>query len=153
MNLKEQLKLKLNESIKSGNNDVKSYLRIILGEMDRMTKEPTDDDVLKILKNLKKLECEMLEHSGKITSSFLEFIDSYLPKQITADDIKVWLAANVDFSKLKNKMQAVGLVVKQFGQAADGNLVKEVVQNYDAISGSKELEKQILQCFDDAKKI
>ena len=153
MNLKEQLKLKLNESIKSVNNDVKSYLRIILGEMDRMTKEPTDDDVLKILKNLKKLECEMLEHSGKTTSSFLEFIDSYLPKQITADDIKVWLAANVDFSKLKNKMQAVGLVVKQFGQAADGNLVKEVVQNYDAISGSKELEKQILQCFDDAKKI
>jgi uncharacterized protein YqeY len=95
----------------------------------------------------------MLEHSGKTTSSFLEFIDSYLPKQITADDIKVWLDANVDFSKLKNKMQSVGLVVKQFGQSVDGNLVKEVVQNYDAVSGSKELEKQILQCFDDAKKM
>lgn len=129
MNLKEQLKLKLNESIKTGNTEVKSYVRIILGEMDRMSKEPTDDDVLKILKNLKKLELEMLEHSGKTTSSFLEFIDLYLPKQITAEDIKAWIAINVDFSKLKNKMQAVGLVVKQFGQSVDGNLVKEVVQN------------------------
>jgi hypothetical protein len=47
----------------------------------------------------------------------------------TDDDIRGWIAQNIDFSKYKNKMQAMRDIMANFGSAADGNRVKEILQN------------------------
>jgi hypothetical protein len=44
------------------------------------------------------------------------------------DDLSQWIAANIDFSKYKNKMQAMKDIMGHFGTAADGNRVKEILQ-------------------------
>lgn len=46
----------------------------------------------------------------------------------TDEEIITWINQNVDFSKFKNKMQAMGLIMKHFGATADGNTVKKILQ-------------------------
>ncbi|MGA8178988.1 MAG: hypothetical protein WB792_02945 [Desulfobacterales bacterium] len=55
-------------------------------------------------------------------------IESYLPKMAAEEEISAWIRQNVDFSKFKNKMQAMGAIMKHFGASADGNIVKEILQ-------------------------
>jgi Glu-tRNA(Gln) amidotransferase subunit E-like FAD-binding protein len=41
-----------------------------------------------------------------------------------------WIKENVDFSEYKNKMQAMGSIMKQFGKQADGKMVNEILQRW-----------------------
>jgi hypothetical protein len=39
-----------------------------------------------------------------------------------------WITENIDFSQYKNKMQAMGTIMKHFGKTADGKMVNQVLQ-------------------------
>ncbi len=128
MTLQEKIKKDLNEAMKAKQEDKKSVLRVILGEMSRLeSKELSDDDVIRLLKKLVKSEKEVVEKKGEQSSFYLEFIESYLPKAASEEDISKWVADNIDFSQFKNKMQAMGAIMKHFGSAADGNTVKSIL--------------------------
>jgi hypothetical protein len=131
MNLQSQMKKDLSTAIKAKDEKKKDALRVILGEFGRMDKkELSDDEVVKILKKLMKSEKEVLEQKGEAADSeFIKVIETYLPKMATREEITVWIHQNIDFSQFKNKMQAMGLVMKHFGATADGNFVKEIIQN------------------------
>lgn len=130
MKLQAQIKKDLTAAIKAKDEEQKNALRVILGEFSRLDKkELSDEEVIKILKKLKKSEKEVLatkkEHAD---SKFLDTIDTYLPKMATEKEIGDWIEKNVDFAALKNKMQAMGQIMKHFGATADGNVVKKVLQ-------------------------
>ena len=59
----------------------------------------------------------------------MDIIEAYLPRMATEEEIGLWIAANIDFSAYKNKMQAMGPIMKHFGKTADGNAVKRVLQS------------------------
>ena len=101
-----------------------------MGEFGRLDKkELSDDEAVKILKKLMKSEKEVLEKKGDETNSrFIKIIENYLPKMATEADITQWIEQNIDFSEFKNKMQAMGLIMKHFGATADGNAVKKILQ-------------------------
>lgn len=130
MNLQAQIKKDLSAAIKEKNENKKNTLRVILGEFGRLDKkELPDDEVVKILKKLIKSEREVLEQKGEAAdSAFIEIIEHYLPKMATETEIMAWIQQNIDFSQFKNKMQAMGLIMKHFGPRADGNSVKEILQ-------------------------
>ena len=130
MNLQNQIKRDLTAAIKAKDEEKKDTLRVILGEFGRLDKkELSDDEVAKILKKLIKSEKEMLEKKGDATdSSFISIIENYLPKMATEAEITNWIEQNIDFSEFKNKMQAMGLIMKHFGATADGNAVKKILQ-------------------------
>lgn len=132
MTLQDSLKADLKSAMKARDEVKKEALRVVMGEMARMDKKTfTDDDIIKILKKLIKSEKEMLEKSGQgDTSPFIEVIDAYLPKMATETEIHQWIAANIDFSAYKNKMQAMGAIMAHFGSSADGTLVKQVLQKF-----------------------
>jgi hypothetical protein len=44
------------------------------------------------------------------------------------EDIVTWITANIDFTQFKSPMQAMGPIMKNFGKQADGNLVKQILQ-------------------------
>ena len=129
MNLQKQIKSDLTGAIKAKDEEKKDTLRVILGEFGRLDKkELSDDEVVKILKKLIKSEKEMLEKKGDETDSiFIRVIENYLPKMATQAEITNWIEQNVDFSEFKNKMQAMGLIMKHFGATADGNAVKKIL--------------------------
>ena len=130
MNLQKQIKKDLSAAIKAKDEKKKDAIRVILGEFGRLDKkELSDDEIVKILKKLMKSEKEVLEKKGDETDSeFIRTIENYLPKMATEAEITRWVEQNVDFSQFKNKMQAMGLIMKHFGATADGNAVKKILQ-------------------------
>ena len=130
MNLQNQMKKDLSAAIKAKDEKKKDALRVILGEFSRLEKkELSDDEIVKILKKLMKSEKEVLEHKGDAADSeFIKVIENYLPKMATEEEITEWIHQNIDFSQFKNKMQAMGLIMKHFGATADGNFVKKIIQ-------------------------
>ena len=129
MGLQEQIKADLAAAMKARDEQKKSVLRVVMGEFGRQPQKDIDDDgVIKILKKLIKAEKEVLEKSGGGQSNrFIEVAESYLPQTATEADIKAWIAANIDFSNFKNKMQAMKPIMAHFGANADGNLVRKVL--------------------------
>ena len=131
MNLQQQIKNDLSAAIKARDENQKETLRVILGEFARLDKkELSDDEAIKILKKLTKSEKELQEKKGDETDSeFIKIIENYLPKMATETEITIWIEQNIDFSEFKNKMQAMGLIMKHFGATADGNTVKKILQH------------------------
>ena len=131
MTLQEILKNDLKGAMKEKRETVKNTLRVVLGELGRSEKKDhTDDEVVRVMKKLIKSETEVLEKKGETDSEFIRIIESYLPKMATDDEIKAWIGENVDFSKYKNKMQAIGEIMKHFGPEADGNTVKKILAGF-----------------------
>ena len=130
MNLQNQMKKDLSGAIKAKDEKKKDALRVILGEFGRLDKkELSDDEIVKILKKLMKTEKEVLKQKGETADSeFIKVIENYLPKMATEEEITAWIQQNIDFSQFKNKMQAMGLIMKHFGATADGNSVKEILR-------------------------
>jgi uncharacterized protein YqeY len=130
MNIQKQIKQDLTAAIKAKEANKKDALRVIMGEFGRLDKkELSDGEAIKIMKKLMKSEKEVLEKRGDETESdFIKVIENYLPKMATEAEITMWVEQNINFAEFKNKMQAMGLIMKHFGATADGNTVKKILQ-------------------------
>ena len=130
MRIQERIKKDLAEAMKAKDDEKKSILRVIMGEFGRQaSKEIEDAETIKILRKLVKSEKEVLAQSGAGTSNrFVQVAESYLPRMAGEEEIRQWIAANIDFSGFNNKMQAMKPIMQHFGETADGNLVKKVLQ-------------------------
>ncbi len=120
--------------------------------------EATDDDTIKLLKKyvssektrelflqeyigeedirglslseLTKLYKEKITELGdKLTSNKIFIAGCYLPKVASEDEMKQWISENIDLTKFKNKMQAMGPIMKHF-KGADGNVVKNILMDF-----------------------
>jgi hypothetical protein len=124
--LRQDLKI----AIKAKEESRKVAIRVVLGELGRLeTKEVSDDDVIRVLKKLVKSEKELLEKTGRQESDFMGIVEGYLPGMAGEKEIRAWIMENIDFSKYKNKMKAMGEIMKHFGSHADGTVVKQILQN------------------------
>ncbi len=130
MKLQAQIKKDLPSAMKVKDDVKKDTLRVVIGELGRSDKkELSDDEVIKVLRKLIKSEKEVLEKKGDDSDSeYIRIIESYLPKMATNEEVKTWVEQNIDFSQFKNKMQAMGLIMKHFGSLADGNMVRKILQ-------------------------
>ena len=124
-------------------------------EIGKKPADGTDDDVLKLLKKyinqekersvyelkyLKQIDVEtktvseiktlmsntIQELGDALTSRKILIAQMYLPKQASEEEITSWINDNLDLSSYKNKMQAMGPIMKQF-KGADGNFVKSIL--------------------------
>lgn len=132
MGLQEQIKKDLAAAMKAKDEEKKSALRVIMGEFGRQSqKDISDQDVIKIVKKLIKSEKEVLEQSGGGQDNrFIQVARAYLPQMATEGEVKEWISTNIDFSAFKNKMQAMGPIMKHFGDRADGNGVKKILTEW-----------------------
>lgn len=130
MKLQKQIRQDLTAAMKNKDETKKNALRVILGELSRLDKkEPSDEEIVKVLKKLIKSEKEVLEKKGETEDSeFVKVLEGYLPRSATDAEIRSWIEQNVDFSAFKNKMQAMGQIMKHFGATVDGDAVKKILQ-------------------------
>lgn len=138
--IQEKLHKEMIECMKSGNTGRKDNLKFLLGQFQTASKNRektvTDEEAIKIMKNLMKAVNDtmdkILETKGKQSRDYSEAVDfvalceENIPKNATRDQIIEFLDT-IDFSQLKNKMQAVGLTTKHFCGNVDSNEVKEIV--------------------------
>jgi uncharacterized protein YqeY len=97
----------------------------------KKSKEITNDDIIGIIQGLAKSERIVLEAKKEESSEYLNILESYLPKMAAREEIITWIKANIDFSEYKNKMQAMGAIMKHFGKQADGKMVNEILQKWE----------------------
>ncbi len=130
MSLQQQLKTDLMIAMKTKDEDRKNALRIVMGELGRQdAKQVEDEIIIGVIRKLIKSEKETLEHSGTSEpSAYMTILNGYLPAQASEEEIREWILAHVDFSQYRNKMQAMGAIMKHFGSTADGNAVRQVLQ-------------------------
>ena len=145
MPLLKKLKDDLKKAMLGKDNQARDTIRIIMGEYPGLTvpitlesgkkttrvkkpEEITNDDLLGIIRKLVKSEKTVLDIKKKDSSDYLIILESYLPKMATKEEITAWINENIDLSEFKNSMQAMGTIMKHFGKLADGNLVKQLLQ-------------------------
>ena len=130
MRLQEQIKNDLKTAMKEKDTAKKDAIRVILGEFARMeTKTLSDGEVIRILKKLIKSEKEVLaRQQADADSDFIKIIEDYLPAMATENEVADWIRGNIDFSRYKNKMQAMREIMGHFGDTADGNMVKQILK-------------------------
>lgn len=131
MGLQETIRQDLKQAMKEKDEEKRNTLRILIGEFGRFEKkELTDADVVKTVKKLIKSEQDALVHSGgPAASRYIEILESYLPQTASDEAIRSWIAGNIDFTRYKNKMQAMRDIMAHFGSSADGGQVKKILEN------------------------
>ena len=147
MNLALQAKLKqdLKAAMRSKDNSVRDAIRQIMAEYPGLTvpitlesgkkttrpkkaEEITDDDIVDIIRKLVKSEKTVLEAKNQTSSDYLDVLTLYLPQMATTEEITAWIQTHLDLSQFKSPMQAMGPIMKHFGKRADGNTVKQLLQ-------------------------
>ncbi len=144
LSLLEKIKEDLKTSLRNKDIAVKDALRLIMAEFPKLTvpitlesgkkttrlKKPaeiSDDDIIGIVRGLVKSEKTVLEAKQEDTSEYLQILEAYLPEMASREEIIEWIEENIDFSQFKNKMQAMGTIMKHFGKLADGATVKDIL--------------------------
>lgn len=131
MSLQEQISAELKTAMKSRDRVKTDAVRVLIGEFQRQPeKELTDQQVAGIIRKLIKSEKELLAASGSGDSGFIEVLEGYLPKQADEEEIRKWIAENIDFSDFNNPMQAMKPIMAHFAGNADGNTVKKILQTF-----------------------
>ncbi|OGR04498.1 MAG: hypothetical protein A2511_15010 [Deltaproteobacteria bacterium RIFOXYD12_FULL_50_9] len=146
MSLLEKLKSDLKQAMLSQNTVAKDTIRQIMSEFSKITmpivlsdtgkkstrpkraEEISNDDIIDVIRGLIKSEKTVLELTKKEPSPYLVMLESYLPKMAAADEIKAWIISNIDLAQIKNPMQVMKPIMQHFGKKADGNLVKQILQ-------------------------
>lgn len=118
------IKKEIIEAMKQGDTASRDFARVVKAELDRKGdgRPLPDADAVKILKAL-RVTAEENQNAFEMA-----FLDKYLPQEMTEAEIEAWVRANVDFSKLKSPMAAVGIVTKALGPVAPGDRVKKVIE-------------------------
>lgn len=145
VSLLEKLKADLKTAMRAQDQEAKDCIRIVMGEFHKLTvpivlesgkkstrsknsTEITNGDILDVMKGLVKSEKIMLEVKKESSSRYMELLLAYLPQTASRDEVASWVRANIDLAQFKNAMQAMGPIMKHFGNAADGALVREILQ-------------------------
>jgi len=120
----------LKKAMKNKDLEKMSILRVIIGEFPRLNKKvgelPTDDEVLKILKSLKKNEELIMEKQNITESKYLTVVESYLPKMMTKDEIKNYID-NSSINLTGNIGAIMSRLMKELKGKADGNIVRKAI--------------------------
>ena len=149
MTLTEKIRQDLKTAMRNKETVVRDALRQVMSEYPTLTvpveveledgrtkdttrpkkeEEITDEEVIGIIRKLIKAEKTVLEVRQEDTSGYLRTLEFYLPQMASREEIEGWIRENIDLAGFKSPMQAMGPIMKHFGKQADGNLVKQVLQ-------------------------
>ncbi len=134
MTLKEKINLDYIEAFKAKNTVKKNLLSVIKSEIQTIEKNSqiqnlTDEDVIKILNKTSKSLKEtlsLISDSDKISSvkDELNLVESYLPKQLSVEEIQVKIDALV-----ASGVNNIGQIMKEFSSLpADKKIVSELAK-------------------------
>jgi len=147
LSLLAKIRQDLKQAMLKNDPEIRNTMRLIMAEFPKLTvpltlesgkkssrlkkpEEITDDDILGIINGLVKSEQIMLEAKKQANSKYMEILQSYLPMLATREEIEAWIRENIDFADYKNKMQAMGTIMKHFGKTADGKQVNQILQEW-----------------------
>jgi uncharacterized protein YqeY len=139
----DQIKVDAQEALRAGDKDKLGALRLILSELQKAAKDGSDDE-LAVLRRERKRRLEAAKAYGEAGRDDLasaeqaeaELIGSYLPAQLSEDELKEIVEKAVRDSGAES-MKDMGKVMKEAMAAVDGRADGKVVSNLvrDSLAG------------------
>lgn len=114
------------EARKTKNQIKSNLLSVIISEIETKSKEKnskeiSDEDIIKIIKSIKKKLDEtngILKVTDEKTVKEISIISEYLPTELTKEEIETWLNSNFNLDN-RNKPAIMKAAKQQFGQSID----------------------------------
>ncbi|WP_353512041.1 GatB/YqeY domain-containing protein [Thermus sp. LT1-2-5] len=124
MTIYEAIKETIKEAMKARDQKTLDFARVVKAELDRKGdgKPLPDAEAVKVLKALKEIALEQ----GNAFEA--EFLDRFLPKEMSEEEIEAWIRENLDLSQFKIPLAAIGVVTKALGPKAPGEKVRRVIE-------------------------
>lgn len=134
----------LKESMKNKEKSRKEVIQLIVGKAKGLAKdtlvEVDDSHVLSAVNSeLKQTKDALFQMRERLTDDKIkdyeykiEVIESYLPKQLTKEEIEIEVENAVSELNLKRDIKSMGTIIKhvksKFGMAIDGKVLSDVVK-------------------------
>ena len=120
-NLKQQI-----IDYRNSHTETRTLLGTVLGELDRISKNPTNDDCIKVIK--KMIESNKLINT---TESLYEnkLLEQFIPQQLTEEQIKN-IIKRERFISIKDCM---GFFKELYAGLYNGQLVSKIYKEYENI--------------------
>ncbi len=149
MTIHESIKAKITDAMRARDTTRLTTLRSLLTAMTNEliikkripTEFLTDDEALAVIKraaNQRKESARQFEEGGraelaKIEEEEFEIISSFLPEQISTEEIEKTVAKKMQEMCITDKAESgklIGVLMKEFQGRADGNKVKAAVLSH-----------------------
>lgn len=119
---------------KVGNKEKAATLTYLLGKLSQ-SKNPTDEDAIALIKSTVKATRASLqghEEQLKYYEEEISFMESYLPPQLSEEDIRDFLDTAVHNGDKVTMafMGKINMLAKSSGKTVDNSLVKVILQSY-----------------------
>lgn len=143
MSLKKQIKSDLEDSMKSGDNIVRGVLRMLFSDIKNAEinerKEINDEKIVEIVKKNIKSRRDSIEQYIKGNredlagqeEKELKILEKYMPEQISEEEIRKVVINIIEKSEVSSASdfgKVMGMVMKEIGNKADGNVVGKIVK-------------------------
>jgi uncharacterized protein YqeY len=126
MKLQEKIKADIMTAMKNKDENTKSLLRVVSGEISRIGKDVSDDDVIKIISKMKENASEM----GNANE--MDILNKYLPVMLEPKQLEILIKGIITKNSFEG-MKDMGKVMKElrdnYGSTYDGKLASEIVKN------------------------
>ena len=116
MNLQKQIGLDMVNAMKSKETEKVSVLRVLKGELNRIRKELSDEEVLKTIR-------KMSENAHEFSNvKEFEILDDYLPKMLEPKEIKI-IVKNIIETNGFTSIKEMGQVMGKLKQCKESSLI------------------------------
>lgn len=125
MTLQQRIIEDLKSAMKSKNQEKKSLLRVLIGEMNRQGKELSDEKVMKIIKKMKDNATQFSNEKEVV------ILESYLPDMMDEKDIEN-LVDNIIKENGFDSMKHIGKIMKEIKSRPDSATIDASVASKKA---------------------
>lgn len=116
MNLQKQIGLDMVNAMKNKETNKVSVLRVLKGEFNRVGKELSDEEVLKVIKKM----VENAKEFGYVDE--FEILNNYLPKMLEPKEIKI-IVENIINVNGFTSIKEMGQVMGKLKQCKESSLI------------------------------
>jgi len=126
MTLKEQIQKDRVTAMKEGNKEKRLVLSTLVGELDRIDKNPTDAQVIKKVKSLIDSNIECGNESENV------FLEGYLPQMLSDNELETIITNYINqmsISGMSNMGKVMAYLKNQYPGKYDGKTASQLVKN------------------------
>lgn len=125
MTLQEKIKSDLKQSMINKDFEKRDLLRVLIGELNRIDKNITDDNVIKIINKMVK-NAEFMNNDKEI-----KILSEYLPQMLGEKQLEILIKGIINkngYSTMKDMGKIMSELKQKYGSTYDGKMASLIIK-------------------------
>lgn len=125
--IQEMINSDLKLAMLQKNENVKSLLRVVIGEFNRVDKTVSDEKAISILKKMVD-NAKMVGNLDEVT-----ILEGYLPKQLSTQDLEMVIQSIIfdnGFSSMKDMGKVMSILKDKYSGRYDGKIASDSIKKF-----------------------